>query len=135
MKHETFKANVLRDAEENAAEGKASQKALRKRSSLYVKHVEKHAHKPTPFNEVLMSHESQALPEKISEGGVDGDLYFSCRDDAIAGHVLVPRNNHSPGLVWSHRRTNAWRLENWEELCHPKAWELFLVQLTNRSRR
>ena len=89
MKEETFEANVLRDAEENAAEGKASQKALRKRSSLYGKHVEKHAHRPSPFSEVLMSHESQALPESISEGGVDGDLYFSCREDAIVGHVLV----------------------------------------------
>ena len=83
VKHKAFKANVLRDAEENAAKGMASQKAQRKQSSLYGKHVEKHAQRPSPFSEVLMSQES------ISEGGVGGDLYFSCRDDAIVGHVLV----------------------------------------------
>jgi len=40
------------------------------------------------FGEVLFSNQgSQALPEIISEGDLDGDLYYICWDEAIVEHV------------------------------------------------
>jgi len=41
-----------------------------------------------PFGEILFSNQGcQAVPETISEGDLDGDLYFICWDGAIVGNL------------------------------------------------
>mmetsp|Transcript_85388 Transcript_85388/g.150959 ORF Transcript_85388/g.150959 Transcript_85388/m.150959 type:complete len:641 (+) Transcript_85388:52-1974(+) len=39
------------------------------------------------FGEVLFSNEGNPIPQSISEGDLDGDLYFVCWDDSIVRHV------------------------------------------------
>merc|ERR1712048_428009 len=39
------------------------------------------------FGEVLFSNKGNAIPEAISEGDLDGDLYFVCWDDSVVRNV------------------------------------------------